>query len=379
MGAALDKLGAEECERIFGQLVELTGKQTGSAIGGRCPWHDEKTTGGFWYYPEKDIAKCYGCGEAGDLVDVFCAVEGFQEKTREGFVAFMERFGRGRYTASVKREKGSSDWRPREAAGAEADWVIQAAAWVEKCAARLTDADYDQLETWGVSRAAAARFRIGAQPEDRFVPFTKWGLPYAENANGRERCIHLPAGLVFPVFSVSGELRRVKVRLSAPKPDEPKYKAVVGGSTCYAICGASDLRVWVVVETERDAMMLAEELRLYGIGAMAVGSAQVAPDAEAHEILRRADCVLNALDSDEAGARASWGFDPDAGKFFWNLTYPHAVRWPVPQNLGKDPADLVGKVSVVDWVLAGLPGHVRRVCVSRMQKAFVQAGNEEMF
>lgn len=373
MGAALDRLGAQACERIFGELVELTGKSAGDAIGAACPWHNERTPGGFWYSPEKDMARCYSCGEGGDLIDVYCAVKGYQRGDSEGFCAFMATYAKGTVRAERQRPaKAVREWTARESVPVAGSWVNGATAWVEKCAARLRPTDLEQLAGWGITPEAAAASRIGVQPEDRFVKFTEWGLPYAENARGHERCIHLPAGLVFPVFGLDGGLRRVKVRLAAPKPDEPKYKAIVGGTSCYGIWGTPDLRVWVVVETERDAMMLRHIFELHGIGAMAVGSAAIPPDAEAHALLQRAECILNALDNDVAGAAASWGFDPDSGRFAWNMTYPHAIRWPVPAAYGKDPADLVGKMSVTDWLLAGLPPHVRRVCEARFCEAYAR-------
>lgn len=373
MGAALDRLGAQACERIFGELVELTGKSAGDAIGAACPWHNERTPGGFWYSPEKDMARCYSCGEGGDLIDVYCAVKGYQRGDSEGFCAFMATYAKGTVRAERQRPaKAVREWTARESVPVAGSWVDGATAWVEKCAARLRPTDLEQLAGWGITPEAAAASRIGVQPEDRFVKFTEWGLPYAENARGHERCIHLPAGLVFPVFGLDGGLRRVKVRLAAPKPDEPKYKAIVGGTSCYGIWGTPDLRVWVVVETERDAMMLRHIFELHGIGAMAVGSAAIPPDAEAHALLQRAECILNALDNDVAGAAASWGFDPDSGRFAWNMTYPHAIRWPVPAAYGKDPADLVGKMSVTDWLLAGLPPHVRRVCEARFCEAYAR-------
>lgn len=373
MGAALDRLGARECERIFSTLVELTGQSTGSRMGARCPWHSETTPGAFWYDPEKDSARCYSCDTGGDLIDVFCAVEGLPQDA-ESFLAFFNRFAPDSRRAPSQRPVAvSRTWQARNSVAAENQWRVGATAWVEKCAGRLdTDALY-RLADWGITRTTATACRIGLQPEDRFIKFTEWGLPYAENAKGRERCIHLPAGLVFPVFSPEGDLLRVKVRLTAPKEDEPKYKAVVGGvPACYGIWGDPALKVWVVVETERDAMMLQQELGPYGIGAMAVGTASLAPDTRAHEILARAECILNALDNDAAGARPSWGFDPACSKFSWNMAYPHAIRWPVPLEYGKDPADMVGFMPIPAWALAGLPPHVRRLCQHRYAKERVR-------
>lgn len=369
MGAAKEYLGQRECLRILGELVPLTGKSHGpDCVSARCPWHEERTPGAFWYYADRDYARCYSCGRGGDLLDVFCAVEGMEERSAEAFKAFFERFAPDVLHGGAPRVRKTpvprrNEWRPREIMPLAADWRAGAMSWVKKCAERLNESDCVRLLAWGITPETARACRIGVQPEDRFVPFTHWGLPYAENAKGNERCIHLPAGLVFPVFSLDGELLRVKVRLDHPKDTDPKYKAIVGGvPTCYGIWGDRDVRVWFVVETERDAMLLRQELAPYGIGAMATGSASHAPDDVAHSILSAADCVVNALDNDAAGIAASWGFDPDAPRFSWNLAYPHCLRWPVPLMLGKDPADLVGKLPIADWALSALPPYILRDC-----------------
>ena len=74
-------------------------------------------------------------------------------------------------------------------------------------------------------------------------------------------------------------------------------------------------------------------------------------------LLQAADCILCALDTDAAGGRAAWRFDPE--RFGWDVTYPQAIRWPVPACFGKDRADMVGKYSLTAWALAGLPGYIR--------------------
>lgn len=373
MGAALDKLGEAACERIAHELLQMTGKRSGARLGAYCPWHEEKTPGAFWYDVAKDRAVCYSCGEHGDIIDIFCHLRGLPTGASDSFKAFFAHFA-----SHLKLEKGGggerntkkkTQWKPRaEARGADNElWAENAEAWVRDCASRLRDEDYARLEAWGISRDTATRRGIGRQPKDEFIPFTAWGLPYAENENGRERHIHLPRGLVFPVYDIMWRnLLRVKVRLDAPRDNDPRYKAVTGGDrSCYAIFGALDSLVWFVTETERDAMLLAQELESYGIGGMATGSASMPPDATAHALLSGAALIVNALDNDAAGAAASWGFDPTSSSFRWNTAYPHCLRWLVPSSLGKDVGDLPGKLPVADWALAALPPHVLRRCLAR--------------
>lgn len=120
MGAALEHLGAAACRRIAGELLTLTGRTGGpDCLGAHCPWHQEQTPGAFWYYADKDYARCYSCGRDGDLLDVFCAVEGLPERSAASFTAFFERFApdalkngksRARRPAVPRRDA----WRPRE-------------------------------------------------------------------------------------------------------------------------------------------------------------------------------------------------------------------------------------------------------------------------
>ena len=356
-------LGAARCENILHDLVELTGRTSGRKLGIHCPWHKEETPGACWYDPELDRAVCYGCQHHGDLVDIYAVKMGLPEGSLEAIKGFFEKYapehkGSGKRGGDAERPRTPRVFQARESIAPEASWQDGATKWVERCAGQLTAAHHERLAVWGITPATARACKIGWNDKDVFPRYTAWGLPYDENKNGRERCIHLPAGFVFPVFGADGALQRCKVRLEHPGPDEPKYKAVVGGGTGYAIFGdRQKCRTWIIVETERDAMLLRQELAPYGIGAMGTGSASMQPDSEAHALLQAADCILCALDTDAAGGRAAWRFDPE--RFGWDVTYPQAIRWPVPACFGKDPADMVGKYSLTAWALAGLPGYIR--------------------
>lgn len=356
-------LGAARCENILHDLVELTGRTSGRKLGIHCPWHKEETPGACWYDPELDRAVCYGCQHHGDLVDIYAARVGLPEGSLEAIKGFFEKYapehkGSGKRGGDAERPRTPRAFTARESIAPEASWQDGATKWVERCADQLTAAHLECLASWGITPATARACKIGWNDKDLFPKYTAWGLPYDENKNGRERCIHLPTGFVFPVFGADGTLQRVKVRLEHPGPDEPKYKAVVGGGTGYAIFGdRQKCRTWIIVETERDAMLLWQELAPYGIGAIGTGSASMQPDSEAHALLQAADCILCALDTDAAGGRAAWRFAPE--RFGWDVTYPQAIRWPVPACFGKDPADMVGKYSLTAWALAGLPVYIR--------------------
>ena len=71
------------------------------------------------------------------------------------------------------------------------------------------------------------------------------------------------------------------------------------------------------------------------------------PTERSRKALQEADVVLNALDSDRAGAKQSWTW--------WYKNVPKAKRWPVPKGKDLTEAYLNG-LDVRTWVLAGALG-----------------------
>lgn len=369
MGAAHQNLSTGELEAIAREL--LTGVLPGTVKGrvsSHCPMHAERTPGGaFFYDPADDVGYCHSCGQGTDIIGLFNLVQGNDVDDPQGFREFFERYAPGRIgergqqrTVRVRRE----GWQPRPSEPSPELWRRKAAEFVAKRAARLleTPEALAALARWGIAPETAKACRIGWMHERRFYRFTAWGLPYAANEKGNEKCILAPEGFVFPCYQ-RGELVRVKVRLHNPAEGQPKYRAMEGSGASYGIWGKPDAtRVWVVLETERDAILCWQELRRYGVGAMSSGSATIAPDAFAHALLSRADCIVNALDNDHAGRKKSWSFLPEDHRFAWSQ-YPHAVRWLVPSVIGKDVGDLpAAGISVWDWLRLGLPPHIRAIC-----------------
>lgn len=388
MSLAVELLGAVECERIARELVDFGSQKSSCGFSIACPWHREESIGACWYDPEKDSAVCFGCETRGDLIDIFCAVRGYPIPCAGGdtigIKEFMQQYAPNAqlsHKKAVVARRHIESWQPKNSDIVPVDWQAGASEWVEKShAALLANADLlAGLFKWGIMPDTVKACKIGWQHEDRFIKFTAWGLPFAANKNGRERCIHLPKGYVFPWFDEKGKLLGAKVRLAEPKKEirdaqgkiiqnaEPKYKAITGGSGNFAMFGNRQAKIWVVTETERDAMLLWANLKVFGVSAMATGSASKRPDAQAHAALAQADVILNALDNDAAGARASWGFNPN--KFAWNLTYAHCVRTPVPVECGKDVADLVNNIGVIEWFLASVPPYKLQYCLDLEKKA----------
>lgn len=90
-GFSINFLSASERERSAQELLfEAQPAAPGHCFTSACPFHSEKTPGGaFWYDPERNSAHCYSCDTHGNLIDIFCAVNGYDEGSSEGFKAFL--------------------------------------------------------------------------------------------------------------------------------------------------------------------------------------------------------------------------------------------------------------------------------------------------
>lgn len=376
MGKALQVMNAIERENIAREiLTEPLTQLVHGRVSSHCPFHVERTAGGaFFYDAEEDLGYCHSCNESSDLIGLYCVTHGYEADSKEGFKEFFDRYAPDKLKAlegapRAPRQEPKA-WEARQIEAVPTRWADKASEFVTKCAAALQENEtaLAQLRRWGIGSDTAKFCRIGFCDRDRFFKYTAWGLPYAKNGNGRERCIFAPEGLVFPCYQ-QGVLQRIKIRVDQPKENTPKYRALEGGSTVYGVWGNPAFRVWIVVETERDAIYCWQELRRYGIGAMASGSASIAPDSYAHALLCRAECVINAMDNDQAGAKRSWGFQENDRTFYFSQ-YASAVRWLVPSCMGKDVGDVPSTGADLWRMLReALPSHIRAYCESYQERA----------
>jgi hypothetical protein len=106
----------------------------------------------------------------------------------------------------------------------------------------------------------------------------------------------------------------------------------------------------VIVESELDGLLLNQEAGDLA-GVVAMGSAQAKPDRITCKALTAA-VILVSLDTDDAGAKASW--------HFWPEQYgTRAKRW--PSIKGKDASDArLNGLNLREWIVAGIFGTVER-------------------
>ncbi|MCG8531998.1 MAG: CHC2 zinc finger domain-containing protein [Desulfovibrionales bacterium] len=385
MGVAM-QLHFSDRERIARSiLTDSKPLKDGKYIPANCPFHEESTKGGaFFYNVENDTSHCFGCPESADLVGIFNAVHGRAFDDGDGFREFVATYlndsvhfqpQERKKLAAVEQPKWQApihDMPPKR-------WSEKAEEFVFGCMAALQDNEEQlaKLAEWGISPEVAHAARIGyfdakgERDDMAFRKFSNWGLPKQLNAKGNEKSIYLPKGLVFCGYRLDGNTKRIArmhIRCdNAGKPwygDKklPSYVQVIGGNAMYYIFGKVTARIWVIVETVRDAILLWQELGHYDVSVMAIGGASNRPDAQAHKCLMQSELIVNAMDADEAGRTNSWKYDLNAhGQFAWQVEYPQCIRWPVPKCVGKDVGDLPKSgLSVWDWFTAGLPDNILR-------------------
>ena len=311
--------------------------------------------GGTWY--------CRGCNQGGDSIQflrVFdglgyleaCKAVGVEAQLSVRSLSLSKGAQKTAFVPQDKIVLPPDQW--REHAGKLVDWAH---------VRLLSDTDLMAgLAKRGLPLDAVVTHRLGWLPgEDGrdcyFRDRASWGLPPSLDANGRNKALWIPSGLVVPALGATGAVMRMRVR----RPEEsrarfnPEMKyAVIPGSSMHPLLLRPHCRAFVVTESELDAMACAAaaEWAELDVGALSVGTNVGKPDVAAHASLKRAQCILVALDFDapkENGAR------PGAqGYKFWAETYPMAKRWPVP--LGKDPGEAAEQgVDLALWLRAGLP------------------------
>lgn len=337
-------------------------KKTASTHGGEwvgpCP-----ACGGrdrFHVWPDKTDSKrservgiywCRGCGKAGDVIQWFVDFEG--KSYREAFVALgLEMPANYHHEYATPRAPGSpppassctlkNDVQPDPPPANEV-WDAKAAALVEHAAAELAENKLaiGWLRKRGINKKTASGMRLGWLAEDYFRPRSAWGLPEILKEDGTAKKLWIPAGLVIPLISHDGRVRRIRIRRFADK--EPRYY-VLPGSSMQCMAHGLPNRAAVVVESELDAILLAGVAGDLA-GVVALGSSTAKPGPKLTRWLAECKVILVALDSDRAGSEA-W--------LWWKQNLPAARRWPVLE--GKDPGEAhAAGVDVRAWVLAGLP------------------------
>jgi len=296
---------------------------------------------------------CRGCGLQGDAIQFLREFQGLGYGEACRTLGLTPATPSGRRTA---REPGASAlatpaWTPKVGELPNSRWQGQARKLIPWAARQLqaTPGALSWLVTErGLIPETAARFHVGWLPKDLYRDRIAWGLSQEFKPNGKRRMLWLPHGLVLPVLDPAGRPARIKFRRPNPRENEPKYLYLPSepkNTAPLVITGPA--AAWIVVESELDGLLLAQEAGDL-VNVLALGSASLRPDAEAHARLEAAPFILVALDADDAGDKAAWTW--------WTTHYPpEKIRvWPVPE--GKDPTDAWrAGWDLRAWIEGGLP------------------------
>lgn len=363
MSIALDRLEADDRRIIAESLLTNPKPAKSGELTSHCPFHVEGTPGGaFFYSYEKDMAHCHSCGQNADLVGIYNAVNGRGVDDSDGCREFVKRYcpdsGGRRPARQSNRPRQPEGWTPSSVGMPSELWRQKASHFMQHSVERLQQnpEQLAELAKSGISAKVAELCRFGWNEKDKWPPVTAWGLPREENERGREKKIWLPEGLVMPVIR---DNQVVKLKVRRPNPltpwgEERKYWEVKGGANgLFHVYGRPTSRIWILVETERDAAMLWAICHRMGVGAIGTGGAAKQPCDFVTTILRRAKVILNALDYDPAGAANTYSF--------WEEEFPNSIRYPAPPSMGKDVGDAYRNgLDVRRWVWEGLPGYAQR-------------------
>lgn len=361
MTIALEKLSESDRIRIAESLFEVRTRSEGRGeLMGLCPIHGESNPS-FQYNYIKDTYYCFACGVKGDLPSLY------MEVTKNTFGAFCKLYGiDGR---SVDRTHKLSDLRPMRAGkpqstprkppdAAETSSVSDLEAWHER-ALKLVEyaekalAENSRILKWlgkrGITKKAAAAYRLGWIAEDQWRPRQAWGLVPEVKRDGSEKRLWIPAGMVVPLIDaapgVPGTIQRLRIRRFTGT--EPKYYVLPGPAASCMVLGLPH-RAAVVVENWLDAIMLKSRVgELCAV--IGTGSATARPGAETVRQLGQCARILVALDFGDEKAAGTKGW------IWWRDAFPAAARrWVF--TVGKDAGEAFkAGVDMVEWVKAGLP------------------------
>jgi len=269
-------------------------------------WPAQKNGDGSWW--------CRGCDKGGDGIQFLIEFDG--KTFPEACDALNKPLPEiERFRSLSSRSDRTTGWRPvqiKSPDGVDVKlWREKAEKFVEWAHGHLLEDEKKlaSLADRGIRIGTIKRFRLGYNPgagrsKAIFRPREAWGLPIEQKTNGQKKKLWIPRGIVIPYIH-GNEVLRIRIRRSSNDLSE-KYNAryyVVPGSTMAPMFINADRNAFVIVETELDACLVHQEAGDLA-GVLALGSAAAKPDVSAAEAIKDADCILNALDFDRAGAQA---------------------------------------------------------------------------
>lgn len=322
---------------IVSESVKL--KKAGRSYSGLCPFHHEKTPS-FSVSPDKQIYKCFGCGEAGNVIS-------FVMKTKNlGFIDAVKYLA-DRANIQLDFNEGKNN-KYKEHKELLFKINVEAARFFFANLKKNKEAK-DYFIRRGISESTINRFGLGFSLND-----WKTLLIYLKRKGYKEKDI-VEAGLaiksekgnvfdrfrnrvIFPVFDYKGRVIGFGGRVlddSKPKylnsPETPIFnKGINLYGLNFAIKNGLKERYFIMVEGYMDCISLHQ----YGITNAVASLGTALTENQARLMKRYADKVIISYDADFAGQKATMrglGILTKAGFDVRVLTVPQ----------GKDPDEFI--------------------------------------
>lgn len=312
-------------------------KVTIREYAGPCPWCGGKDR--FRVWSDSNRYWCRQCERSGDAIQYLRDLKGMCYMQACSYLNLEPK-------NIITNSKPKSTWTPRKTNKPSTSWRKKAETFLSWAENQINMEENSLLNNKGLSNATIKRFRIGWNPKSLFPDRQTWGLPMkVDPKTGKIKKLWIPLGLVIPCLR-NNEIIRLRIR--RPEPDDFGRYILVSGSDIRPMILGSDRKIWIIVESELDAMLVYQEAGDL-IGVIALGSAQARPNVETDRLLRSAESILCALDTDPSGAKQAWSF--------WKINY-QVKRWPCVN--GKDPSEMFQTgVSIRTWIQAGIAEYHR--------------------
>ena len=222
-------MDAAHIEEVIGDFVSL--KKRGANHIGCCPFHNEKTPS-FYVSPSKGIFKCFGCGEAGDVVKFLMKHEHYTYPEALRWLA-------DKYHIEIKEEKQTEEEKQRQT---ERDGLFHVSDFAQKYFADLLYNDemgravgLSYFHGRGLSDEVIKRFGLG-YCLDEWSNFTehalkngyslqvleKTGLTIVKEDTGKQYD-RFRGRVMFPIYSISGRVLGFSGRVLTSEKQAAKY------------------------------------------------------------------------------------------------------------------------------------------------------------
>ena len=229
-------MDAARIEEVIGDFVSL--KKRGANHIGCCPFHNEKTPS-FYVSPSKGIFKCFGCGEAGDVVAFLKKHEHFTYPEALRYLA-------QKYNIEIQEEEQTQEQKERQN---ERDALFHVSEFAQKYFADLLYNDemgravgLSYFHSRGLSDEVIKNFGLG-YCLDEWSNFTdharrngysdavleKTGLTIFREAEDGQQAAkrrsydRFRGRVMFPIYSISGRVLGFSGRVLSSEKQAAKY------------------------------------------------------------------------------------------------------------------------------------------------------------